>query len=60
MTDDCLKIETLEQAMKRIAELERALDKALDTIVRRDDVLDFSERKISDLEERIESLSSGQ
>lgn len=60
MTDDCLKIETLEQAMKRIAELERALDKALDTIVRRDDALDFSERKISDLEERIESLSSGQ
>ncbi len=60
MTDDCLKIETLEQAMKRIAELERALDKALDTIVRRDDALDFSERKINDLEERIESLSSGQ
>ncbi len=46
--------------MKRIAELERALDKALDTIVRRDDALDFSERKINDLEERIESLSSGQ
>lgn len=60
MTDDCVKIETLEQAMKRIAELEKALGEALDTIVRRDDTLDFSERKINDLEERIESLSSGQ
>lgn len=40
------RIETLEQALARIAELERALDEAIDIIVKRDALLESYERRL--------------
>lgn len=48
------RIETLEQALARIAELEKALDEAIGLLVKRDNLLDAHERHIRDLEERLE------
>jgi hypothetical protein len=48
-SEDRKRIETLEQALARITELEKALDDAIDVILRRDERLAMYERKLSEL-----------
>ena len=48
-------ITNLADARARIKELEEALDQALQLLVERDARLQFYERRICDLEERLES-----
>ena len=47
-------VETLEDSRKFIRQLEGKLDEAISIILRRDDELEQAERKILDLEERLE------
>jgi hypothetical protein len=47
------KIDTMEQARARIAELERKLDEAIDIVVRRTDQLEAAERRVRALEARL-------
>ncbi len=58
MDSDMDNIQTFEQAKARIADLEAVLDEALGTIVKRDEALELAERRICDLEEKVESLTS--
>ena len=51
---------TLEQALKRIEELEALLDRAIDTIARRDESLELQGRQIIQLEDEVQRLNARQ
>lgn len=46
------RVETFEQALARIAELEKALDDAISIILKRDDQLEHYERRLRLLEDK--------
>jgi len=48
--------EHLSEALARVDVLEKKLDEAIDLILKRDDQLSAAERKVLDLEEKLESL----
>jgi len=52
------RIDTLEQALARITELEKALDEAIGLLVKRDNLLDGHERRIRDLEDQLDRKSA--
>lgn len=52
MSNQPKHVETFEQATARIAELERALDDAINIILKRDDQLTACERRLRQLEEK--------
>lgn len=52
--DDSDSINDIEQARKRIKQLEEKLSDAIDIILKRDDELRMRERRITELEEILE------
>jgi hypothetical protein len=61
MTDTSPNVEptTLEEAKKRIAALEAKLDEAIAIILKRDEELQITERRLLDAEEKLEKLLEG-
>ncbi len=57
MTDK--KIKTLDEALDYIDELEASLREAIDVVMKRDDQLSLAEKRIYDLEEKLERLEEG-
>ena len=52
-------VNSLDDAHKRIAELEKALDQAISVILKRDDQLLAHERQISELKGRLSTETDG-
>jgi len=55
---DKKEIKTLDAALDRIEELEAGIQQAIDVVLKRDDQLRATERRILELEDKLESLSS--
>ena len=54
------EITTLEEAKARIVELEKKLDEAIDIIMKRDEQLDATERRLLNLQSRLESIEGSE
>ncbi len=49
---------TLDEALDYIEELEKALREAIEIVMKRDDQLSATERRVADLEEQLEELKA--
>lgn len=50
------EIKTLDEALDRIEELEAGLQQAIDLVMKRDDQLSASEKRILELEHKLDNL----